>query len=233
MTRSFYSLLEPIGIGEVPEIKLPSIACEKSDISCVENILHQKGIKKEEILVIMHTGTSENFTERRWPAEYYADLADRLIEAFGVKIAFTGIKDEIPYIEEARKGIKNVGSTIDLGGDLSFGRYLSLISVSDLVISADTASVHLAACFSVPVAGLYGPNTPLLYGPWGGNGIWFYKKLACSPCITNYNSKLNRCRHPDGCGACMKKITVDEVFLAIRKNYFDTDAPFRIRKLHE
>src|SRR3990172_7815049 len=35
MTRSFYSLLEPMGIGKAPEIKLPSITCEKSDVSDV------------------------------------------------------------------------------------------------------------------------------------------------------------------------------------------------------
>ncbi|MFH1245676.1 MAG: hypothetical protein V1662_04250, partial [Candidatus Omnitrophota bacterium] len=75
----------------------------------------------------------------------------------------------------------------------------------------------------VPVVGLYGPNTPLLYGPWGANSIYFYKNLSCSPCITNYNAKINRCRHPRGEGMCMKSITPAEVFEGLKTAYFDKE----------
>lgn len=233
MTRTFFSLAEAAGAAHVSDIIPYPLCCKKSDISKIENALQDNGLGVHNTLIVMHLGTSENITERRWPEDRYAELADRLIETFGVNIVFTGLRNESLCVKKARDGMKNKDKTLDASGVLDFGQYASLIKLSDLVISADTASVHLASCFSVPAAGLYGPNTPLLYGPWGKNSLWFYKKLACSPCITNYNAKLNRCRHPDGRGACMKKITVDEVFLAIKKNYFDEGAPFRIRKLHE
>jgi ADP-heptose:LPS heptosyltransferase len=121
---------------------------------------------------------------------------------------------------------------INTCGKFDFNQFISLLKLSDLVVSADTAPVHLASCLSVPIVGLYGPNTPFLYGPWGDNNIWFYKKLDCSPCITNYNAKINRCRHPEGEGACMRKISVDEVFLAIKTNFFVEFAKFRLKKLN-
>jgi len=55
--------------------------------------------------------------------------------------------------------------------------------------------------------------------------------LACSPCITNYNAKVSKCRHAEGQGMCMKKISVDEVYSKIKEAYFDNNARFRINKL--
>ncbi len=107
---------------------------------------------------------------------------------------------------------------------------MSVVGISDLVVSSDTSTVHIASCLSVPVVGLYGPNTPVLYGPWSKNSIYFYKRLNCSPCITNYNAKINKCRNPEGQGACMKRITVDEVFAGIKENYLEKGSVFEIKK---
>ena len=101
----------------------------------------------------------------------------------------------------------------------------------DLVISADTAAVHLASALDIPVVGLYGPNTPALYGPWGSKGIAVYQQFDCSPCITNFNAKLHTCRHPAGRGACMRAIEVADVLTAIQQHYFSPTAPCRLKKL--
>ena len=36
---------------------------------------------------------------------------------------------------------------------------------AELLVANDTGPVHLASALKVPVLGLYGPNTPRLYGP--------------------------------------------------------------------
>jgi len=98
--------------------------------------------------------------------------------------------------------------------------FISLVKIAGLVISADTAPVHIASALSIPVVAMYGPNTPDLYGPWGGKSLVFYKKLPCSPCITNYNAKMNICRHPKGRGYCMRSISAEEVFDAIKGDIY-------------
>jgi ADP-heptose:LPS heptosyltransferase len=233
MTRSFYSLLRPAGIHQGGEISPCTFECKESDRDKIVNLLGDEDIVKKTVYILMHTGTSENFVERRWPTDHYAQLADILINKINAKIVFTGLKSEGRIVKNVINAMKNRSSAIDLCGELDFGQYISLIKLSDLVISADTASVHLASCLSIPVVGLYGPNTPLLYGPWGAGGIWFYKRLRCSPCITNYNSKMNRCRNPEGRGACMKHISVGEVLAGIDSNYLAKEAAFRLKKLHE
>ena len=188
-------------------------------------------ILRERMLVLMHPGTSGNFEERRWPGSHYAALADLLIEHHDAAILLTGLREESPLADAVRGAVRRKDRVTDLSGRLSFPEFLALVRTSDLVVSSDTAPVHLASAAGIPVVGLYGPNTPLLYGPWGGNGLACYRKLACSPCITNFNAKTHVCRHPDGKGTCMRNILPEEVYRSIKARYLDRDAELRLGKL--
>ena len=229
ITQSFYNLVKAAGVKDgfllEPAVFL---SCE-SRMPEVKKMLESAGIKPDDTLIILHPGTSENFSLRRWPPEYFASLADKLINSFSAKIIFTGVSREAELVKKILNNMENKQQALDLSGKLDFSQLVCLIKSSSLVISADTAPVHLASCLAIPVAGLYGPNTPFLYGPWGRQKqIWFYKGLACSPCITNYNAKMNKCRHPQGAGACMRQIGVEEVFSRIKKNFFDAERMLRV-----
>jgi len=227
ITQSFYKLAEPAGLRHSfsPNVNLGRFHTLHSRGRRLLCRLHGTG---EGPVVVMHIGTSDNFKERRWPPRNYAALADRLMARFGARIVMTGLPEEAFLVAETRRYLQKDERVTDLSGQLSFFDYCSLISVADLVISADTAAVHLASAINVPVVGLYGPNTPLLYGPWGRNGIGLSADFDCSPCITNFNSKINTCRHPDGRGACMKSISVEDAFTAIEKAYCAPEAPSRL-----
>lgn len=230
ITRSFYALAEAATV----KLQFPTVA-HLNDLKLFqskgEQLLCNYNISHNELLVVMHIGTSENFKYRRWPPRYYAALADRLTERFDMRVIMTGLPDEAFLITETWNHLKNTEKVVDLGGQLSFTEYCALITLADLVVSADTAAIHIASSVNIPVIGLYGPNTPHLYGPWGINGLALYEAFECSPCITNFNGKLNTCRHPDGRGACMKAITVEMVFKAIEENYLIKNAPWRLKRL--
>jgi ADP-heptose:LPS heptosyltransferase len=194
-------------------------------------ILNKCGVRPDVTCVVMHIGTSDNFRERRWLPERYARLADELVEAFQVRVLFTGLEEEAFLVSETVSHLRSRSAVVDLSGQLPFADYFALIASADLVISADTAAVHLASALDIPVVGLYGPNTPTLYGPWGAGGFAIYRQFDCSPCITNFNAKLHTCRHPAGRGACMQAIQVADTFQKIQRHYFDPGAPCRLEKL--
>jgi ADP-heptose:LPS heptosyltransferase len=171
--------------------------------------------------IIFHVGTSSNFKERRWPASSYAALADSLIEKHGVRIVLTGLAEERFVASEVIALVRSRDRLVNAAGIVSFQEYFDLIRSSRLVISADTAAVHIASAIGVPVVGLYGPNTPQLYGPWEERGLAVYEQLSCSPCITNFNAKTHNCRHPQGKGACMRKISAKDVDRLIEEHYGD------------
>ncbi len=231
VTRSFYALAVSAGAEPAPFLPAVRLAgLEKMRLQGNE-LLSSFGFRPGELCVVMHIGTSNNFRERRWLPERYAELADRFVEVFQVRVVFTGLAEESFLIRDAIEHVRFRASVIDLGGRLNFADFFALISAADLVISADTAAVHIASAIDVPTVGLYGPNTPDLYGPWGTKGLAIYQRFDCSPCITNFNAKLHTCRHPEGRGACMQAIEVADTFLKIKERYFAPGASCMLERL--
>jgi heptosyltransferase-3 len=218
ITRSFYCLVRAAGIKspEPPQLRLAILPALLEHGRC---LMARFGLDTGQPVALMHIGTSANFQERRWLPDRYAALADRLIACWNAKIIFTGLPEESELIEETLRYLRHSEQTINLGGQLTFMDYFALIAASDLVISADTAAVHLASAANTPVAGLYGPNTPALYGPWGEQGLALYVPQPCSPCITNFNAKIHACRNAAGRGACMAALSVDNVFDALQAGF--------------
>ncbi|MDA8098714.1 MAG: glycosyltransferase family 9 protein [Nitrospiraceae bacterium] len=179
--------------------------------------LARLGIEDGLPLVILHAGTSANFRERRWPAASFAELADLLLETQELQIVLTGLADEAGIAAEIVARSRKGNRIIDASGRLTFFEYAALIRRSSVVVSGDTAAVHIASWLGVPVVGLYGPNTPILYGPWSKGSLSVYAGLACSPCITNFNAKTTTCRHPEGKGVCMRKIRAADVLRMMRE----------------
>jgi len=230
ITRSFYALTEQAGVQE-PFTRFNVLSAAESLNAEGRCVLERNFIPSSPLLVVLHTGTSKNFQERRWPPQRYAELAELLTERNGFRIILTGLQEEVHLTRATRQHMKSISMTHDLGGQLSFADYYALITVADLVIAADTSAIHMASAVNTPVLGLYGPNTPHLYGPWGANGVSLYSGFDCSPCITNYNAKDTICHHPDGRGACMQAISVEMVFKTIEENYLLPNAPWLLKKL--
>ncbi len=229
--HSFFSLSMAAGAKPLPPLSTIGLGGIENLRRRGRELLVNFGIKPEGICIVMHVGTSDNFRERRWLPERFAVLADSLYAEFDVRTIFTGLPEESLLTREAIRHLRSPSSACDLGGRLNFTDYFALITVADLVISADTAAVHMASAVDTPIVGLYGPNTPLLYGPWGARGLAIFQKFDCSPCITNFNAKLHTCRHPAGRGACMRAIGVADTFQKIQSHYFDPEAPCRLEKL--
>lgn len=122
----------------------------------------------------------------------------------------SGVESERNYVNSIIKKIDKE-NCYNSCGVFNLKDFLHFMKKFDLFISNDTGPVHIAAACGVTSIGLYGPTSPLLYGPYGKNHIILYKKTACSPCVDNYNAKSTNCKDP----LCMKKINPREVSEAI------------------
>jgi ADP-heptose:LPS heptosyltransferase len=225
VTRSFFSLAEMAGVTSPfpDDFMLPGHELLREH-GC--RLLAGSGVAPDEPVVVMHIGTSDNFRERRWLPEYYAHVSDHLAGRYGARTVLTGLAEESFLIAETISHMNVPAAAIDLGGKLDFEEYTALIAAAGMVLSADTAAVHLASAMDVPVIGIYGPNTPRLYGPWGNKGLALYATFDCSPCITNFNSKIHTCRHQDGQGACMRAVSAHDACSAIDR-FLDTGAKLK------
>ena len=209
MSRIFLEVAQRAGAALDTRTPLPPLPSRDGEEE-LRSWAGRSGIGERDTVVVLHPGSSPNLTLRRWPAERFAELADRLGAAFDARIVVTGEAQERGLADSVARGMRSQARVA--AGELGFTAFAALCRRASLVVSNDTSAVHVASAVGTPVAGLYGPNTPFLYGPTGGRDLVFYHPLPCSPCLTNDNAKVSNCRR----ARCMELITVDEVFEAVR-----------------
>lgn len=153
---------------------------------------------------------SDLLLERRWPAENFAivmnEVATRVKD---IGFIVTGSKSERAYAEELSTALtmEARSRTLNLAGELSIGGFLALLKMMDLFVTNDTGPLHMAYAVGTPTLSLWGPGSPMHYGPLRGDiHRVLYADLFCSPCL--YQTFPPPCR---GDNVCMKKITAQDV----------------------
>jgi len=144
---------------------------------------------------------------RAWPLENFCTVAGDLVH-HGYAVGVIGLEEDKRLAKEILAKCSN-DNCIDLTGYTKSIRELMMIfHFASLLITNDGGPGHFAAMTPIPAIILYGPETPLLYGPLGSNSFSFYVPLSCSPCLTAYNHRTSPC---DGDNQCLKSISPQEV----------------------
>ena len=142
-------------------------------------------------VVVLHPGSGDNFPGRRWsPAGFQA--VGRSALRHGCRVVVTGGPGEVELARAVADGI-GAGAT-SLAGRLSVAELVALLAGARALVANDTGPVHIASQLGVPVLAIYGPNTPVRYGPLSPGSRAFYRSLPCSPCLTNASYRSSRCR---------------------------------------
>jgi len=111
---------------------------------------------------------------RVWPAERFAELADCLIQKFGVEVILLGGRNDIEVCSKICGLMKE--KPRDLSGKTTLRELMVVLVESDLVISNVTGPMHIAVGLSQPkVIGLYGAADIVQYAPLGPNGTMLTK----------------------------------------------------------
>ena len=139
--------------------------------------------------------------EKMYPVEKMKEVLRLISRHSKLKIfLFSGRNDAI-VLEQWQKTFSNVES---MAGKMSFEKELQLISQLDLMVSMDSANMHLASLYGVPVISIWGGTHPYLgfYG-WGQsleNAVQV--ELECRPSSVFGNKTC-----PRGDLACMNLIS--------------------------
>jgi heptosyltransferase II len=116
-----------------------------------------------------------------WLPEYFAELADRLMDELGATVLLSSAPREKQIVESIKRQMRRAPVDLAKAG-LSLGSLKEIVRRSDLMITNDTGPRHIAAAFDVPVVTLFGPTHP----EW--TEIFFEKehkaavKVFCGPC---------------------------------------------------
>lgn len=149
---------------------------------------------------------------RAWPLTHFQALAAALIRD-GYAVGVVGLETDRSLGQSI---VEHCASPVcvNLTGYTATIRDLALLFHSaTLLISNDGGPIHFAALTPVPVLALFGPETPLLYGPLSPRARSLFRGLSCSPCLSAYNHRRTPC---DGDNQCLKQVSVAEVLEAAR-----------------
>jgi heptosyltransferase-2 len=164
-----------------------------------EDLLRAYGVREGEPIVALCPG-SINSRAKRWPAEAYAALADRLLDSQR-QVVLIGSADELDVTHEVTKRMQQ--SPIVLTGKTSLDQITAVLSLVDLVVTNDTGPAHIAAALGRPTLVIFGPTNPLTTRPFAPVAEILRHPPDCAPCMLRDCPIDHR---------CMTAITVDEVF---------------------
>lgn len=196
--------LKSFGLN-IDDLTKPFVVFSEDDINYVNRMLNKWQIKSGQLVVAVAAG-ARNMT-KRWEKEGYRKLVERLDHKYNVRIIMVGDKQDELLVEEIISQIKP--RPFNATGKTTIGQLASLLTKCKMLISNDSAPMHLAWALNTPVVAIFGPTDYKKYAPGGPDDIVIRKDLSCSPC------EQSLC--PKGTRECMKLIGMDEVFAACKK----------------
>jgi heptosyltransferase-2 len=146
---------------------------------------------------------------KRWPPEYFADLAAALA-ADGVGVVLVGSAADVPTAKDIAARLASSNGRV---------RLLNLVGATDLpalagvlvtcraLVTNDSGAMHLAAALGVRVTAVFGPTNERETAPAGPHAV-LTNDVACRPCM------LRECPIDH---RCMRGVGVDRVLAETRR----------------
>lgn len=159
---------------------------------------------KQPVIGINPGGNRRN---RRWSPENFAATAERLIEKEGAAIVLLGGPSETDIAEGFLHGLRH--DVVNLSGKLDLDELACVVSRLDVLITNDSAPMHIAAAIGTPQVTLFGPEDPAAFHPYTDPGLYEIAcaDIGCRPC------RKDECGQP----LCLDLITPETVFEKCRR----------------
>lgn len=190
-------------IKDFKDIKRESLFIGVKDEQFLNEVLKENNISSTDKIAVICAGARSII--KRWPKEYFLELINELVLNLHLKVVLIGDKQE----QEVNSFLKNnsKSNVVDLTGKTTLSQAAAIIKRSNIVISNDSANMHLASYLNKPIVAIFGPTDDQRYGPWSRQYRLVRKEIFCRPCC-KAQCKFNDLR-------CMKKVKVQEVLTAV------------------
>ena len=161
-------------------------------------ILSENAVNLSGKIIALGVG-STNSRAKRWQAESYAELNDKLQKELNANVILVGAEDELDVSREVFE--KSEIKPIILTGKTDLAEATAILSEIDLLVSNDMGLAHIASAVGTKTLVIFGPTNPKTTQPWNSEII--RTAVECSPCMLRDCPIDHR---------CMTGISADEVF---------------------
>lgn len=165
-------------------------------------LLAELGIGGGEKLIAVQAGSS--LKERRWPPEKFARAADLISARWKGRTLLLGARGERELAEQVAAAMTS--PVANLAGKTSLEQLIGVVKRAALLITNDTATMHIAAAVGTPLVALflvhaYAAET----GPYCSKAVMLEPEISCFPCLHS-----SVCSHY----ACLDYVTPEAVAAA-------------------
>ncbi len=167
--------------------------------SQARKILEANGVDLTKKIVAFCPG-STNSRAKRWQAESYAELNDKIQTELKANVILIGAPNELNVSIETAE--KSKLKPVILTGKTDLSEATAILSLCDLLVSNDTGPAHVAAALGTKTVVIFGPTNPLTTKPWNARIV--RRNVECSPCMLRDCPIDHR---------CMTRISAEEVFV--------------------
>jgi heptosyltransferase II len=160
-----------------PSLPLPVLVADRSKIP---SLLQQHGIEPASGPVLGLCPGAEYGEAKRWPVEYYAEVANAALSK-GWQVWLFGSDKDRPVTAQIQRHTQD--RCVDLAGKTRLGEAIDLMSACHTMISNDSGLMHVAAALDKQLVAIYGSSDPSHTPPMHPQAVVEYLGLSCSPCF--------------------------------------------------
>lgn len=220
ISHNFLALFEALSSSydELPQLKknVSSLMCELPHIKPSDeelekiwsriSLLNSKITKNDKIFIL--NPDPGLLALRGWPTDRYKEVAKYILKTYpNVFVLLLGLSRSSTYAdlvlpEEYKDRCINFCGQTDNLKDVT-----TLFAISDLLLTNDSGPGHLATLSRIPAVVLFGPESPLKYGPLGQQVESLFANLSCSPCYSAANHRYSICSN----NRCLQAIETNQV----------------------
>ncbi len=194
--------------NHLPENRGPELFPSFEDFFYVRQLLSECGIKEDDKIVGIAPGSV--WPTKRWISERFGEVSQLLMEKAGAKVIFLGSEEDRNLCERIAGSMEKKPKI--LAGETNILQSAAAVSFCKVILSNDSAPVHIASAMRRPVVAIFGSTIPEFgFAPYGRGHVIVQKKMDCRPCGIHGKRRCSE-KH----FRCMKDITTEEVFEAVR-----------------
>jgi heptosyltransferase-2 len=192
--QRFVALAHAANPHRAPAIAPPSLRVDRQQ---ARRAVAGQGLNLDRPVLALCPG-AEYGSAKRWPPEYFAQVAIRQRQAGWQSWVFGSANDRALGREIATR----IGEGCrDLTGSTTLAEAIDLLSLASAVVSNDSGLMHVAAALHRPLVALFGSSDPGFTPPLDEHSRVLRLGLDCSPCFQREcplgHTRCLRDLHPD------------------------------------
>jgi len=188
----------PLGLEDV-KVEFPINITKAAEAKAAELVPRKKGH------LVIGISPAARWPTKRLPIEIFAEVAAGISRNHEAQFVLLGTEADKENIDKLEELLHN--GAVNLAGRTTLADLSAVIRRMDLLLTNDSAPMHLADALGVKLVAVFGPTSPVRTGPYFQRENVVRARLECAPCFKK------KCNSP----RCMLEMDAGEILAAAEK----------------